>query len=100
MKNGKFNGSGWFSYSAYKKDMLDLFAEANKDIRKEIKKALTNHLTDDHRKIENTLKQNTKKLDQNTRNMESLKAGQTKLKTGQAELKSEIKIIKDAITKQ
>ena len=59
------NGNGWFSYSAYKKDMLSLFEEALKDTKndiKTIKKTLTNHLTDDHKKINQKLDQILRKL--------------------------------------
>ncbi|MDE0091802.1 MAG: hypothetical protein OXN83_00780 [Oligoflexia bacterium] len=71
MKNGS---NPFFSYTAYKKDMLSLFEEALKDTKKditeikkatlkntnditEIKKILTNHLNHEHKAI-------NKKLDQ------------------------------------
>lgn len=65
MKNGKINGNGWFSYSEYKKDMLSLFEEALKGTKKDIKtikKTLTNHLADDHKKINKKLDQIIAKL--------------------------------------
>ena len=76
MKNGN---NPFFSYTAYKKDMLSLFEEALKDTKRditeikkatlkdttditEIKKILTNHLNHEHKAINKKLNQILKSL--------------------------------------